>query len=212
MSQSAKVHFEITHGQSMRKFEIKTNHGQHQFTIAPATITGQCREGAQPPTHTELQDKVQELDESQASQQRKHLLDSKTEKKPEVEEDKGSGEKRYKKKSRQQNEKGKKGKRQDVEQKEKIKHKGKKYKKKPNTLTTKVKDHTEGTQKVKEKAEAGKEKKGKKPWKKYTPRGENRKASRNETADQAAEIKEEERQPCRRGSRIHGACKVEGNH
>ena len=62
LPQSVKIHFEIVHGQSRMTYHINTNHGQREFTIAPARITGKCREGARPSSGKSLLEYDKELD------------------------------------------------------------------------------------------------------------------------------------------------------
>ena len=92
-----KIHFEIAHGQSRRTYDIEANNGQHHFTIAPAKITGKCREGAQPPSSKELQEKGKELEETRRSSKRKRPRDINAGNKPEEGETKRAGEERLKK-------------------------------------------------------------------------------------------------------------------
>ena len=126
LSQSIKIHFEIVHGQSTRTFEVTTNHGQHHFTIAPAKITGKCREGAQPPSSMELQEKGKELEETRRSNNKKRLHKESERKVTEEEEMKGKGKKRLKKRSLQHKEKRKESKQLEQEKKGKTRYRGRK--------------------------------------------------------------------------------------
>ena len=140
LSQSIKIHFEIAHGQSTRTYDVTTNHGQHQFTIAPAKITGKCREGAQPPSSKELQEKGTELEETRRSKNKKRPHDDSGKKATEEEDTKGKGKKKLKKRSLQYKEKQKESKQQEPEKKGKIRYKGRKHKRQQAEQAGKVKE------------------------------------------------------------------------
>ena len=178
LSQSIKIHFEIVHGQSTRKYEITTNHGQHQFTIEPAKITGKCREGAQPPNSKDLQEWGEEMEETGRRSKGKRQKQDKEGKLMEEGENKGSGKRRLKKRSQQFKDKQMEDNKQEEEKKGKTKYKGRRYKKQQAARTKKEKENEKKAKDDEQTSEDDKEER--KELKEITPKMGKRKAENSQ--------------------------------